>query len=396
MQTSDHESQRSRAAVVAVVAVLCAVAWLGIDVAFNFGGHISGLFWTGSGASLPPDLDKDHTRRVSDPVGYDGMYYHLAAHDPLIRRGFIKYFDNPRLRWRRIGVPGLAALVTAGSDRYVDYAYVAIQLVFVFVGCFWLGRYAQRQGVSAAWGLAFLLIPAVAVSLDRMTIDLPLAALAIGLILYGSAAGENGAHARWPVYAILCAAPLVRETGMVLVLAWCVYSLVRRSWLATVLGAACGLPAIAWWAYVQRRTPVDATPWLASYPFSGLVNRTLEGITDPTSTWWLRAAVAFEELALAGIWLALLLACYLALKRRRGLIEVTAILFAACVAALGMTDIWATAYATGRTMSPLLIMLGLLALKERRRVFALPLLLVLPRIALQYEAQIKSAIRGML
>ena len=383
---------RSRAVLAGGLAVLSAVAWLGVNVAFNYGGHIGGLFWTGAQAGFPDGELPGHAYRVADPVGYDGQFYHLVAHDPLIQRDFIGYVDTPRLRWRRIGVPGLAALITAGSDRYVDFAYVFIQVVFVFLGAFWLGRYAQTHGQSARWGLAFLAIPAVAVSLDRMTIDLPLAALAIGLVLYGEEAGRP----RWQVYAILCAAPLVRETGMVLVLGWCLYSVFRREWRAAGRGAACAAPAIAWWIYVYNHTPIDGTHWFASYPFSGIVNRTLAGIIDPTSTWWLRAAAGFEELALAGIWLALLLAFYLAAKRRTGLIELTALVFAVSVAALGKLDIWSSAYATGRTMSPLLIMLGLLALRERRIVFALPLLLVLPRIALQYEAQLKGALRGML
>ncbi len=373
----------------AAAAVLCAAAWLGINVAFNYGGHISGLFWTGSGASLPPELS--HTQRVGDPVGYDGMYYRLIAHDPLIRRGFSVYVDNPRLRWRRILVPGLAALLTAGSDRYVDFAYVAIEMGFVFLGAYWLGRFAQRQGARAAWGLAFLAIPAVAISLDRMTVDLPLAALTIGLMLY------SDAQPRWPAYAMLLAAPLVRETGAVLVAAWCVYSALRRDWQAAIRGAACALPAVAWWAYVAGRTPGDgASGWIASYPFSGLVKRTLEGVTDPTSTLWLRAAAAFEELALAGFWLAILLALYLVWKRRTGLIEVTAMLFACFAATLGFVEIWGSAYATGRSMAPLLIALGLLALKERRMAFARPLWFVLPRIALQYEAQLKSALRAII
>ncbi len=180
---------------------------------------------------------------------------------------------------------------------------------------------------------------------------------------------------------------------MVLVAGWCLYSALRREWRAAVVGAACGLPAVAWWSYVHSRTPVDGTHWLSTYPFSGIIERTLQGVTDPTYTWWLRAAAGFEELALAGIWLALVLAGYLVWKRRFGLIEVAAILFAVFTAALGKLDIWSSAYATGRTMSPLLIMLGLLALRDRRFVFALPMLLVVPRIALQYEAQIRNAMR---
>jgi hypothetical protein len=374
---------------VALVALLLAVLWLTLNVCFNYQGHISGLFYTGATAQIPAPLEA-HTYRVKDEKGYDAVFYHMIAHDPLIRRGFIPYVDNPQLRWRRIGVPALASLLAAGSDRFVDYTYVAIQLAFVFLGAFWLSCYAKTCNTSALWGLAFLLIPAVLVSLDRMTIDLPLAALCIALVLYGSKSGPQ-----WPIYSILCAAPLVRETGMVLVVAWCICSALRRRWSAALLGAACAAPAILWWAYVRSRLSMDGTPWLSQYPFSGLIERTIQGTGNPTFTAWLRVADAFEWLALAGIWFALLLALYFLFRRRPGLIELTTLVFMIFAATLGKYDIWASAYATGRTMSPLLIMLGIFALKERRYLFALPLLLILPRMALQYEAQLTGIIRGI-
>jgi hypothetical protein len=380
---------------VAAAAFLCAAAWLGLNVRFNYGGRLTGLFYTGLKSRLPAEVGGAHTCRVNDEVGYDGQFYHLVAHDPLIRRGFLVYVDNPRLRWRRIGVPGLAALLSAGSDHGVDYVYVAIQLAFVFLGTFWLSRYAQIHGRRGVWGLAFLLIPAVAVSLDRMTVDLPLAALSIGFVLYGLALDGTAVKARWPVYVILIAAPLVRETGMVLIIAWCLYALRRREWLAAGLGVACAAPALAWWTYVHSRTPFDGTPWLARYPFGGLIDWTIQGAAAPSLTLWLRAAAAFENLALAGIWLALLLGLYLAWRSRSGLIELTAIAFTAFAATLGKLDIWSSAFACGRTISPLLIMLGLLALNKRGRWFALPLLLILPRLALQYEAQLRNMARGV-
>jgi hypothetical protein len=388
LQTSTSADRTAVAA--AAVAVLCAASWIALNVAGNYGGHISGLFYTGSKQTLPAELDGSHTYRVNDDVGYDGQFYRLIAHDPLIRRGLVAFVDNPSLRWRRIGVPGLASLLAFGNDSAVDFTYVALQLVFVFLGAFWLAQYAREQKAHAAWGLAFLPIPAVAVSLDRMTIDLALAALTIGLI-QSSTSGER----RWVVYPILCAAPLVRETGVLLLVAWCLYSAMRRDWRAAMLGAGCAVPALVWWTYVDRHTPADGTPWLARYPFSGLLDRTIQGVQAPVSTLWLRAASVFEELALAGIWLALAFSFYLAWKRRYGLLEVTAIAFAAFAATLGKFDIWASAYAAGRTMSPLLIVLGLIALRDRRPVFAIPLLLILPRIALQYEAQLRGVIRGI-
>jgi hypothetical protein len=370
--------------------MLGAASWEVLNIAFLYAGNPRGLFYTGSKTLLPAALAGGHTYRVSDQVGYDGQFYHLIAHDPLNRRGFISYVDNPRLRWRRIGVPGLAALLAGASDRIVDHVYIAIELVFVFLGTFWLSRCVLEHNLHPAWGLTFLLIPAVAVSLDRLTIDLPLAAICIGLALSADTRKPG-----WQVYAMLCAAPLIRETGILFVLGWLLVRIAQRDVRGAILAVASAAPAAAWWLYVARNTPADGTPWLSTYPFSGIVNRTLQGTGDPTSTLWLRAANVFEGVALAGIWLALALAFYLAWKKRWKFIEITAILFAAFAAALGKFDLWSSAYATGRTLSPLLILLALLAFEKRRILFAVPLLLVVPRIALQYEAQLKAMLRGI-
>jgi len=385
-----RDSSLRRPTIIAAAATLSAATWLILNIAFAYSGNPTGPFYTGTKTPLPTALAAGHTYRVNDDIGYDGQFYHLIAHDPLIRRGFLSSVDNPRLRWRRIGVPGLAALLAGGSDGVVDYVYIAIELAFVYLGTLWLSRYMQNLKLHPAWGLTFLLIPAVAVSLDRLTIDLPLAAICVGLVLY---ADEQ--KIGWQTYAMLCAAPLIRETGMIVVVGWCVYRIAQRDARGAMLGAATAVPAAAWWVFVQRNTPPDGTDWLSSYPFSGIIHRTLEGTGDPTFTLWLRAANVFEYIALGGMWLAIVLGLYLAWNWRGEFSETTAILLAAFTAALGRFDLWSSAYATGRTMSPLLILLALLALRKRSALFALPLLLFFPRIALQYEAQLKIVLRGM-
>jgi hypothetical protein len=352
----------------ALLVVAFGAAYMAINVIGNYHHNITGLFYTGPTTPLPPALEGGHTFRVKDERGYDAQYYHLIAHDPLNRNGFTQYLDNPAVRWRRIGVPGLAALFPNP-----DAAYIAIQLVFAFLGALWLGP----------WALAFLLIPAVLVSFDRLTVDLVLAALTIGFI-----------HYRRP-WVILLYAPLVRETGMILILAWCLWNAIHRRWKETALGAACAIPALLWWLYVGLNTPHDGTPWITPIPFSGLIARTLTGDTGPTTTLWLRAAHYSENLAFAGIWLALACGLWLLWKRSFGLLEITAIAFVAFHAILGRYDIWDTAYAVGRTMSPLLILLGLLAIRDRRPIYAAPLLLILPRLVLQYQAQLTAAFRNL-
>ncbi len=141
-----------RAATVGLIAVLAALCWMVSNIAFQYGGNPTGLFYTGAKTPLPPALAAGHTYRVKDDAGYDAQFYHLIAHDPLNRRGFLSYVDNARLRWRRIGVPALAALLAVGTGGSVDYIYIAIELVFVFLGTFWLSRYMQGQSLHPAWG----------------------------------------------------------------------------------------------------------------------------------------------------------------------------------------------------------------------------------------------------
>ena len=366
----------------ALVVLALAAGYLLLNIGGNYGGNPTGPFFTGRSAALPPSL-ASHTARTEDPAGYDGQFYHLVAHDPLLLRGFDRYVDNPRLRWRRIGVPGAAALLGFGHP---DLVYIGLQLLFTFAGAYWLARYARERGAPEWLGFGFAVVPAVMVSLDRMTVDLVLAALTVGFVLYS---GDKR------VYPILFFAPLVRETGMLLVAGWCVWAAAQRRWRAVAAGAACGVGALAWWLYVHARTAPDATPWLARYPFSGLIDRTAALAAPSGHTLWLQAASAAEIVALAGLWVAFGCGLALIVRRRFGLAATTAIIFVAFAALLGKADIWESAYAAGRTMSPLLVLLFLIAIDERRWTPVLPLLLLLPRLALQYQAQVFKAFRSL-
>ncbi|HTP89290.1 MAG TPA: hypothetical protein VMJ34_20210 [Bryobacteraceae bacterium] len=373
---------------VGLAAVACGAVWLVADVALSYDGHLTGLYYTGSDQGLPPGPVGEHTCRVRDARGYDGAYYHLIAHDPLNRRGFLAYVDTAEYRWRRIGIPGLAWVLGLGNDALIDPMYVGLELLSVFVGAFWLARCAVGIGRSAAWGLAFLLVPATAVSLDRLTVDLPLAALAMGLIWYA----RDDSEPRWPAYLVLAFAPLVRETGLILVLAWCVLYAMQRRWRVTMAGAACTIPTIAWWSYVSLHSAHDRTSFLTPVPLGGLITWTLHALRDPVAVYGPRAAAVLELLALAGIWVAFALVVWIAVRRGWRFPELVAMLFAFFTAWIGYQDIWASAFGIGRTLSPLLLALAWIALRDRRRIYAAPLALIVPRIALQLASEIKVAL----
>jgi hypothetical protein len=377
--------QSKSAAACGIAALTVAAAWLWLRVTFEFHGNLTGLYYTGEVSASPPELSGERIYQVPGDRGYDAQFYHYVAHDPLLTRGLAEYVDNPRVRWRRILVPALASTLAFGSDRYVDAMYVLVMLAFTGLGVYWLGVLADRPWM----GLGFFLVPAVLISLDRMTIDLPLAALCVGVVLYGEVKPSRA------IYAVLAAAPLVRETGILLIVGWCVWNALRRRWREVLMGAACALPALGWWMYVQSRTAPDQTNWLTFYPFGGLLQRTLDPPQIPRTGLWLRVANLCEQLALIGIWGAFLAVVWVTRKRRSRLAAVTALAVAVFAAMIGKYDVWADAYAAGRVLSPLLVMLALLGLQERRWWLAAPMLLVLPRVLLQYQPAVKRVLSGL-
>ena len=111
----------------AVLCVLAVFAWQALAVHYNYGGNWTGLYCIGSRFAQAPGL----TERLwlfPDAYGYDGQFYHLIAHDPWQKRGFDRFVDNPRMRFRRILLPGLAHLSAGGRDRYVDAVALLSQL----------------------------------------------------------------------------------------------------------------------------------------------------------------------------------------------------------------------------------------------------------------------------
>jgi hypothetical protein len=372
---------------------LCAalvLAWQSALVAWNFGGNWTGLFCTGEYGRIPPSLAAENIYTLRAGAGYDGQFYHYVAHDPLLNGGMADYVDNPRLRWRRILVPALAWLAAAGQSRWVDPAFFAVILAFVFLGAYWLSRYCVSSGLRPAWGLAFALVPAVAVSIERMTIDVALAALCVGFALYAEA------EPSWKLYPVLALAPLARETGLLLVFAWCAWLLARKDWKRALAFASALVPFLGWLAFLASRTGPDLTTWSSWAPLSGLLNRTLHPLQYAVTGRWLAAAAATDYLALLGIWVAFGLAVSSPAPHPRKLspIEAAAAAFAVFLAFLAKPDIWSETYAFGRTLSPLLLLLGLAGIARRAWWRLAPMGMVLPRIGLQALAQALIALKS--
>jgi hypothetical protein len=364
--------------------MIVVILWQWITVTVNYGGNWTGIYCTGA-LSLPPppELAREHIYRFADSYGYDGQFYHYMAHDPFLGRGFSAHIDAPGMRYRRILIPLMAYLVAFGQDRWIDAGYIVVVVGFAGLGTYWLSRMAQRYGYHSFVGLGFLMVPAVLVSVDRLTIDIALAACCVGFALY---AGEPAG--RWKLLAVLLLASLDRETGGLLVAAAVLYYLAIRRWREAVYCAAAAIPALAWYLFAGLHTRSNTGTLFSPALFLGLMDRFLHPY--PYRFPWLVNAVAsaLDLLALAGIVTAVVWTVRRALGRAWNPVTVAACLFAALAAVMAKGEPWAEAYAFGRTLTPLLVLCALDGFSVGSWVPGLGMMAVVPRIGLQWAHQV--------
>jgi hypothetical protein len=289
------------------------------------------------------------------------------------------------LRWRRILIPGAASLLSLGHPRFIDPAFFTVILAFVFLGTYWFSQYCCCYGLHPAWGLLFMCVPAVAISIDRMTVDIALAALCAGFALY---AAKN---AVWQLYFVLLLAPLARETGAALIAAFCMRLMIERQWARALRFSTAAAPFVIWMLFIVGRTGPDFTRWVSAMPLRGLLARTLHAVPYAVTSRGLALAGALDYLALLGVWLALAFAIRAMWTRSAGPLDIAIYIFAAFMAFLSEPDIWAQAYGFARTQSPLLMCIALQGLRSRSWQALAPMCLAAPRIAFEMFFEMKEA-----
>lgn len=368
-----------------------AFAWQALTVRYHFSGNWTALFCTGDQfPQLPHALAFEHVHRFSHSSGYDGQFYHQMAHDPFLARGFFRDFDDPRFRYRRILVPAIAWSIAAGQDRFIDSAYFLVILGCVFLTVFWTSRLgSQFYGVHPAWGTVALLIPAVVVSLDRMTVDVALVALTAGVVYFL-------AQSRWGAVAALCAAAsLVRESGLLLPAGVLVWAAIHRRIRQAALMTISAIPTFAWYLWIAQRLPTHGAELLSPIPFLGLVRRILTPNSYAFGPMVNLLATVLDYAALAGIIVAVFY-CAIRVRDFRDRPEgYVAFAFVALVAVVSTPAVWVETYSFTRGFSPLILLVGFDALRRRAPWGALPLVLTAPRVGLQIGSQILDVVRGL-
>jgi len=369
-----------------LAAAVCFV-WLFLNTHYLYSGNWTSVYYTGALTPMPSELAAEHIYQYPNVVGYDAQFYHLIAHDPLFNRGFARFIDYPRFRYRRIFISGLAALLSSGHDKWVDPAYVAVVLGFVFIGSFWLARWSTTLGFSPAWGLLFLVIPATLVTMLLMIVDGALAALAVGAFWYAERQNQV------KLFAVLACACLVREIGVLLLGGYCLWLLFQRKPVRAILFGTAAVPLLLWLWFVQLHTTGDHRAMIALIPLNGLIGAIAGSFNDEHSV-----LLALDAVAMGGMLLAFGFATYYFLRRET---RSPAAFMVAGFIVLGMFvsnegAIWPEVNSFGRVFSPVILFVAMTGLVQRNWWAMLPIGLVDLRIVTVFLVHLGRILHAMM
>jgi hypothetical protein len=223
----------------------------------RLGFDVTAPFQVGTGWRLDEALvARGIPARINPGHGYDGQWYLGLAYDPLLRDQLATGFDMPRYRAGRPLHAMAGWLLAGGRGAAIPAALLAVGPLALGVGAAASGRVLAGFGRSRWWGLAFALIPGVAVGVAFGTAE----PLGLALVVVGLSLALDG---RLPAAGMAFAgAGLTKESYLVFAGATALWVLLSagRALLARLAGAVWlvgpGVAALGlWWAYVARMIP---------------------------------------------------------------------------------------------------------------------------------------------
>lgn len=367
---------RARPWQITLASMAAILVWWMLAVRLAYGGHWNALYCTGSAIRMPGWIESRETvYRVAGPVGYDGQWFHILAHNPLRPRECAPYLDAPRMRCQRILLPLSAWLLALGRFEWVDPAYFTVMLLWLAAGVWWTARLSELRGAPPVWGLAFLLLPSTLASIDRMLADGPLVAAAAGFFYFA----ETG---RWrAAWMLAVAAPFIRETGLLLPAAAAAWRLWQRRWPALLAWLGAAIPFLLW--IHSLRDLRDAGLFVWKGPFVSLWRAFTRPSPYPAGN-WISAPLSLMDMAsvaatacAAGLALAMIwrqrqgAASVRLLPRLAGALFAAAALVTSCFA---NPLAWDDFYSAARVFSPIFFVLLLDGLERGRPAAALAVL----------------------
>ena len=221
----------------------------------------------------------DHVRPVA-PLGHDGKYYFIHAHDPLLFEpdDHAALIDRPVYRTQRVLYPFLASAGGILSGWAVVWGLIVVNLLAIALGTWATARLAVAIGASPWLGLAFVLNPGVIFELiidGAGALGWALAVLGVWLVVDGKYRGAVVA---------LIGAVLAREAMILVALGLALHLWKRHSGRATALVFWPSAGAALWavWVRLQLGVPIlTSESEEIGAPFVGLAGAVSRWFDEP-------------------------------------------------------------------------------------------------------------------
>jgi len=270
---------RTTPQVVAIVALIIGVLMCIRLLAFN---NWDPTLFTAFGVEEPVTLEYAEEKLDREVItrpfqGHDGKYFFVQANDPWITQPSenASVLDRPAYRSQRMLYPALAGGGGLFSPDVIAWALILVNVAFLALGSWAVARIAERHGVTAWAGLAFVLNIGL---LSELFID------GAGIVAFAFAClGALALEEDRPVLAgaLLAGAALTREVMLVFVAFIALFWLVRRRTIPWVVGIPSVAAVITWAIYVRTRidvpTDVPQIKEITLVPFSGMVEALTSG-----------------------------------------------------------------------------------------------------------------------
>jgi hypothetical protein len=209
--------------------------------------------------------------------GHDGKYFFVQSNDPLIvdPEENAEVLDRAIYRSQRMFYPLVAGGAGLFSPDVIIWALIVVNVVGLVVGSWAVGAIASRHGLSAWWGLAFVVNVGL---LSELYID-GAGILAFALVCLGALALEE----ERPGFAAIAftAAALTREVMLAFVAFVGLFWLTRRKVIPWLVVVPAGVAVILWAVYVRLRITavpdVDQVQEITLIPLSGLIQAMTSG-----------------------------------------------------------------------------------------------------------------------
>jgi hypothetical protein len=340
--------------------VVGGVVAITIHEQFKMFGDANGLIHFGS--YFAPFTHPPKNAITGGKYGYDGQWYWVLAHDPLLLwKSTLAHLQFQRFRAQRIAYPALSYVVAQVLSVPTATAMLLVNMGLLVGGTFAFSLYAVRRGWSPLWGLVVGLLPGLVMATLYDLTD-PLAALALLAGLIGWSRGSR----RWAPL-MLAVAVLAREVIVLVVIgialealfrAWTgrhepgsLRRIARDAWPGVAVPAAA---FIGWHFYVETVAIGHVGTAASTFPFDSFIrgwNRALH--LHGTMKIW---DIAFEVFMCAASAVALI-----AVWRDHSAISLTAALM---VVGLGVAD-YGVILGDSRDSAPLFLLLLVAGLERR-------------------------------